>query len=402
MAVLSGVSAPDTLSFARLGTLHPRSPRPRPSPKPVPSLDPHSLPPLPSWRLRSISDAGGEHELDLHHIDGGGYSNGSGIVRPARIILVRHGESAGNVDPQAYVNTPDWKIPLTKKGWKDARLAGQQIKEIVGDSPIYIYTSPYLRTKQTLAGMVGAWDTNEIVGVREEPRLTEQQFGNFQNVTNVKESREQRTRFGRFYFRFPEGESGLDVYNRVTSFIATLFRDFSNKDIAREDLDVIIVTHGLTLRLFLMRFFHYTIHDFENSYNPNNGAFVVMQRQEGPEGQSWYELMPEGREALNLPPQNGVGSLWKILQEMNDAASPRKPRKGEGGADGADPLDPLDPFGTSACGDPEDDSEEFLTKEEALSTGREACVPDQDLLYPPWADDGRGEDGAGPKEGAGS
>lgn len=49
--------------------------------------------------------------------------------------------------------------------------------------------------------------------------------------------------------RFPQGESGLDVYNRATSFIATMFRDFANENIARDDLNVIIVTHGLTLRL---------------------------------------------------------------------------------------------------------------------------------------------------------
>jgi hypothetical protein len=28
----------------------------------------------------------------------------------------------------------------------------------------------------------------------------------------------------RFYYRFPQGESGLDVYNRVTSLIGSLFR----------------------------------------------------------------------------------------------------------------------------------------------------------------------------------
>lgn len=39
------------------------------------------------------------------------------------------------------------------------------------------------------------------------------------------------------------------MYNRATSFIATMFRDFANENIARDDLNVIIVTHGLTLRL---------------------------------------------------------------------------------------------------------------------------------------------------------
>ena len=30
--------------------------------------------------------------------------------RPKRFILIRHGESDGNVDEAAYVNTPDWKV----------------------------------------------------------------------------------------------------------------------------------------------------------------------------------------------------------------------------------------------------------------------------------------------------
>lgn len=40
----------------------------------------------------------------------------------------------------------------------------------------------------------------------------------------MKEYKEARSKFGRFYYRFPDGESGLDVYCRVSSFIGTLFR----------------------------------------------------------------------------------------------------------------------------------------------------------------------------------
>ncbi|CAM9128146.1 unnamed protein product, partial [Choristocarpus tenellus] len=100
-----------------------------------------------------------------------------------------------------YVHIPDWKIPLTKKGFQDSRVAGENIKEFIGDKPLFIYTSPYMRTKQTLAGMVEAFDTNYIVGVREEPRLTEQQFGNFQNLATIVASKAERARFGRFYYR---------------------------------------------------------------------------------------------------------------------------------------------------------------------------------------------------------
>lgn len=47
----------------------------------------------------------------------------------------------------------------------------------MGDAPLYIYCSPYTRTKQTLARIVECLDGNTIVGVREEPRLTEQVWG---------------------------------------------------------------------------------------------------------------------------------------------------------------------------------------------------------------------------------
>jgi len=36
---------------------------------------------------------------------------------------------------------------------------------------------------------------------------------------------QERKAFGRFYYRFPKGEAGFDVYSRVTSFISTVLRD---------------------------------------------------------------------------------------------------------------------------------------------------------------------------------
>lgn len=39
-------------------------------------------------------------------------------------------------------------MPLSPKGHEQARELGKKLKEIIGDEPLYIYTSPYLRTKQ--------------------------------------------------------------------------------------------------------------------------------------------------------------------------------------------------------------------------------------------------------------
>ena len=80
---------------------------------------------------------------------------------------------------------------------------------------------------------------------------------------------------GKIFYCFPNDKFGLDVYSKVTSFISTLYRDFSDPLIQDQNLNMIIITHGLTLRLFLMRFFKFTILDFEESENPPNCGIVV-------------------------------------------------------------------------------------------------------------------------------
>jgi broad specificity phosphatase PhoE len=179
--------------------------------------------------------------------------------RPKRIILIRHGESIGNVDDCAYVTTPDWRVPLTERGIEQSFEAGKKLRDIIGeDGKVFFYYSPYMRTRQTLKELQHHIKDDQIISVREEPRISEQQFGNFQNVEDVWEFKKERHEFGRFYYRFQSGEAGLDVYSRVSSFISTLVRDCQQYQKAGYDLDevnVVIITHGLSLRLFLMRWF---------------------------------------------------------------------------------------------------------------------------------------------------
>nr|XP_029116246.1 phosphoglycerate mutase-like protein AT74H isoform X3 [Elaeis guineensis] len=140
---------------------------------------------------------------------------------PKRIILVRHGESQGNLDMAAYTTTPDYRIPLTRLGVEQARAAGRRIRHVVSDGgqaanwKVYFYVSPYERTRLTLREIGRAFSKKRIIGVREECRVREQDFGNFQVEDRMKVIKETRDRFGRFFFRFPEGESAADVYDRV-------------------------------------------------------------------------------------------------------------------------------------------------------------------------------------------
>ncbi len=105
-------------------------------------------------------------------------------TRPKRIILVRHGQSEGNIDESAYTRIPDSKIALTEVGWKQAVQCGKKIRHVIESDheenwQVYFYVSPYRRTLQTLRGIGMAFERHRIAGVREEPRLREQDFGGY-------------------------------------------------------------------------------------------------------------------------------------------------------------------------------------------------------------------------------
>jgi phosphohistidine phosphatase SixA len=102
-------------------------------------------------------------------------------LRPRRIVLVRHGESEGNVDESAYTRVPDPRIGLTAKGRRDAELCGRRLRDLFAsdgdDWKVYFYVSPYRRGLETLRGIGHAFEAHRIAGVREEPRIREQDFG---------------------------------------------------------------------------------------------------------------------------------------------------------------------------------------------------------------------------------
>ncbi|WVZ82939.1 hypothetical protein U9M48_030140 [Paspalum notatum var. saurae] len=220
--------------------------------------------------------------------------------RPRRIVLLRHGESEGNVDEAAYTRVPDPQIGLTAKGWREADDCGRRLRDLFSsdgsdDWKVYFYVSPYRRTLETLRGVGRTFSTHRVAGVREEPRLREQDFGNFQDREQMRVEKEIRLRYGRFFYRFPNGESAADVYDRITGFRETLLADIdlgrlqSPGPAARRtrDMNVVVVSHGLTLRVFLMRWYRWTVEQFEGLNNLPNGGAVVMQL--GPGGR--YSLL---------------------------------------------------------------------------------------------------------------
>ena len=194
---------------------------------------------------------------------------------------MRHGESEGNVDETVYRTTPDHRVRLTAAGRAQARLAGEELAALVGDTgKIYMYVSPYTRTLETARELAAALGRGQLAGVREEPRIREQDFGNLQDDA-MPLSKRKRVSFGRFFYRFPDGESAADVYDRVTTFRETIRNDFDTRFTNESDLSVIIVGHGISLRVFLQRWYKWSSDDFERLQNPSNSECIIMERGSG-------------------------------------------------------------------------------------------------------------------------
>jgi broad specificity phosphatase PhoE len=208
-------------------------------------------------------------------------------MKPKRIILVRHGESEGNEDERLHASVPDYATNLTPRGIMQSREAGKEIKKLIGSESLYAYLSPYYRTRQTYQYIKECVEPN-VQRAFEDPRLREQDWGHLRHPDENEEIVQSRKSFSRFYYRIPDGESGADVYDRLSTFLETLYRDFEKPDYAE---NVLIVTHGLSLRLFLMRWFHWSVEEFEILLSPKNGQLIVMERQT--DGR--YKLMSELR-----------------------------------------------------------------------------------------------------------
>lgn len=260
-------------------------------------------------------------------------------ILPRRLILVRHAESEGNVDNRAYTYLPDPQVPLTPRGWRQAMNAGERIRELTrqdgAGSRLFFYTSPYLRSRQTYEGVAQAFIPQQLAGVQEEVQLREQDFGNFQDAEGKQREKAERLRFGRFFYRFPNGESGADVYDRMTLFEDHLVRDINAGRFAG-DSSLVLVTHGLALRIFLMRWFHWTVDQFMRVYNPPNAEPLVLERiatdQEARPGgpATWihtkalYRLSEHSMTVLQgcTPDMCSTGWLPRGLDERAEAGPP--------------------------------------------------------------------------------
>lgn len=198
------------------------------------------------------------------------------IMKPHRIILIRHGECYANTDESKFATEPDYTIELTERGIMQADEAGKKLKRLIGHETAYFYVSPFWRTRSTFEKIASHFPREQFC-YSEEPRLREQEWGYLRSYKELQELKKERRSYGLFYYRFPGGEAGTDVYDRINDLLGSLHRDFMQADYPD---NCILVTHSLAIRLFIMRWFHLTVEEFEEMASPQNGELVILELDE--------------------------------------------------------------------------------------------------------------------------
>jgi broad specificity phosphatase PhoE len=159
-----------------------------------------------------------------------------------RLVLVRHGQSYGNVDRRLDTRPPGTE--LTPLGRAQARSFAQTADHAAG----LLAHSSATRARQTALEIGGALQ----ISAQELDGLHEVQVGDLEN-RNDDEAIDEFTRIyhhwhsGELDIAMPGGESGTDVLDRCLPVLTELRRRYLDDDAWAGD--IVVVSHGAAIRL---------------------------------------------------------------------------------------------------------------------------------------------------------
>lgn len=144
-----------------------------------------------------------------------------------QLMLLRHGESEGNVDTSVYLRKRNHDIELTDKGKKQAEEVAAWIKDTLKAYSFpyaYVISSPYIRALQTTIIVRDGLEGMTLESV--DPLLIEQQYGQADGCDGLSQFAKSDpiqlklyNLYGDFYYKPPQGESLYDVYIRCGLFL---------------------------------------------------------------------------------------------------------------------------------------------------------------------------------------
>lgn len=174
---------------------------------------------------------------------------------PIDLVLVRHGESEGNVarglseqgDESVFTDEfcqrHDSRLRLTNLGRTQAKTTGKWIQENIGTYFDRYIVSVYARAMET-AGLL------DLPGAQWRPsiHLRERDMGYYDNMSEQEKRQKYPEAYAQysldpFYWTPPNGESLATLCLRISRILDTLHRECS-------DRRVIIVCHGMVMWAF--------------------------------------------------------------------------------------------------------------------------------------------------------
>lgn len=179
----------------------------------------------------------------------------------SRLLLVRHGQSVGNVaDDEARaagahrlnLDFRDADTPLSDAGSTQAAAVGRYLAGLTDElRPTVWLTSPYRRAADTAAAALGAAGGDAVLLTDE--RLRERDLGILDGFTGYgirdryPEEAERRDRIGKFYYRPPGGESWTDVLLRVRYLITDLRQQYAGERVCVFSHQAVIMSFRVAL-----------------------------------------------------------------------------------------------------------------------------------------------------------
>ena len=179
------------------------------------------------------------------------------IAWPQTLVLVRHGESLGNIaNTRAYsagadrldiaVNDPS--VELSDLGVRQAQALGARLGQLSSEErPSVVLESSYVRARQTADHVIAAAGLAGVERITDE-RLRDREQGILDRLTGVgiraefPDEADRRDYLGKFWYRPPGGESWADVALRIRAVLRDMRLD-------HPDERVLVVTHDVPILL---------------------------------------------------------------------------------------------------------------------------------------------------------
>lgn len=154
-----------------------------------------------------------------------------------RLFLIRHGQTEWNHSSRAQGHTD---VSLDETGLRQSELLGASFQGIKIDKVITSDLKRSLQTAEPIARVTGA-------PLLKDPRLRERTFGDWEGqeyhiVAEQMREIQSRQSLSVFEIRPPNGESMIDVWNRIQPAV---------QEMRREDGALAVVSHGGASALIL-------------------------------------------------------------------------------------------------------------------------------------------------------